>query len=219
MPLYKLQYQMVTIHKYIDENPIKKESKKLILGTIHPHNDQKFIIPFFYGNKNSIWNLLHDAFPNELSLPLSRDNIISFLDRRRIAMSDTILQCRRTNATALDSDLIVEKLNPNLITQIRESEIDHIFCTSGFGKNNAFKLFYQDLLGLKITPEIKKAREVILPASIFGTEILVTVLYSPSGSSNISLSRNAEFLKNRDRYTSARPVYDFKVDYYRKQFS
>jgi hypothetical protein len=214
-----LNNQMVTLHKYIDKYPIREESKKLILGTIHPHNTQNFIIPFFYGNRNSIWNLLHDAFLNELGLPLSLENILSFLDKKQISMSDTIMQCSRISSTALDSDLIVEKLNPNLITQIRDSEINHIFCTSGFGKNNAFKLFYQDMLGLKITPEIRKAREVMLSSSIFGREILVTVLYSPSGSSNISLSKNAEFLKNRNKYTSIRPVYDFKVDYYRKQFS
>ena len=210
---------MVTIHKYINKYPIKRESKKLILGTIHPHPEKEFQIDFFYGNKNSIWNLLHDAFPNELSLPLSVENICSFLDNRRIAISDTIIQCRRINPTALDSDLVVEQLNPNLISQIRNSEINHIFCTSGFGKNNAFKLFYQNMLGLKITPEIRKAREVILPSSVFGREILVTVLYSPSGSSNISLSKNAAFIKDRDKYTSTRPVYDFKVDYYRRQFS
>ncbi len=62
-------------HRYIDENPIKEDSKALILGTIYPckcdsddKNEQKeptywFDTDFFYGNKYSLWDMLKTAFP------------------------------------------------------------------------------------------------------------------------------------------------------------
>jgi hypothetical protein len=45
---------------------------------------------------------------------------------------------------------------PNIII----IKISEILFTSGFGKNNAFKLFYVDILGQKFTPEIKSNRQV-----------------------------------------------------------
>jgi G:T/U-mismatch repair DNA glycosylase len=142
---------MITRHQYLDRYPIAAESKLLILGTIHPHNTTDFQIPFFYGNRNSIWNLLSDAFPDELHKPISLDGVLSFLQSRKIAISDTISQCRRLNPTALDQDLIPEALNHDLLQQIRQSKIERILCTSAFGKNNAFKLFYEDILRQKIS--------------------------------------------------------------------
>jgi len=211
---------LVTQHQYLKHYPIKPDSKLLILGTIHPHDTGSFQIPFFYGNRNSIWNILSDAFPNELPKPITLAGILSFLDHRQIAVSDTIRQCRRINSTALDEDLVPEVLNKEVVEQIRQSDIERILCTSGFARNNAFKLFYEDILGLKITAEIRNARQVMLPPRLFGRPVLITVLYSPSGSSNIALSKNPLYLQNATQYqNSPRPVYDFKVDYYREQFA
>ena len=49
---------ITTTHQYLDKYPIVKESEKLVVGTIHPHNHKKFTIPFFYGNVTSIWSIL-----------------------------------------------------------------------------------------------------------------------------------------------------------------
>lgn len=210
---------MITHHQYLDHYPINADSKLLILGTIHPHETDSFLIPFFYGNRNSIWNLLSDAFPGELSKPIRLEGVLSFLKARKIAVSDTIKQCSRINLTALDKDLVPEVFHHDLLQQIRQSNIERILCTSAFGKNNAFKLFYENILKLKISPVIRSTREVLLASEIFGRPVLVKALYSPSGSSNISLSKHPLFLKIRDKYSSSRPVYDFKVEYYREEFS
>ena len=211
---------MITQHQYLDQYPIAPRSKILILGTIHPHNTENFKILFFYGNKNSIWNLLSEAFPDDLKQSFSLENILSFLNRRQIAVSDTIRQCRRINLTALDKDLIPEILYFNILNQIRDSQIERILCTSGFGVNNAFRLFYKDILEQNITQEIRKEKQVMLNSTILGRPILIKVLYSPSGSSNVPLSTSDLYLKCAHKYlNSSRPVYDFKVDYYRKQFS
>jgi len=57
---------MITKHQYLDKYPISKKSEKLIVGTIHPHDHESFIIPFFYGNVTSIWTILSEAYPEDL---------------------------------------------------------------------------------------------------------------------------------------------------------
>jgi hypothetical protein len=211
---------MTTIHQYLDKYPISSKSEKLIIGTIHPHDHHNFIVPFFYGNKLSIWRILNEAFDNEIGQEINLEGILKFLERYKISVSDTIVKCNRKNPTALDRDLIPLTLNTELIEQIEHSSIKQIFFTSGFETNNAFKLFYVDILGLKITSEIRKARQTILDKSIFGRPIKLTILYSPSGSSNVPLSTSKIYLTNKHKYLkSVRPVYDFKVDYYRDNFT
>jgi hypothetical protein len=210
---------MITTHQYLDKYPISADSEKLIVGTIHPHGHDNFTIPFFYGNVTSIWTLLSEAFPDDLQRPLTLDGILKFLKSKKISISDTIRKCDRKNPTALDKDLIPIELNKQIKDDIRKSKISEILFTSGFGKNNAFKLFYVDILGQKITPEIKSNRQVTLDKELFGRPIKLTVLYSPSGSSNVPLSTSKIFLENKHKYSkSSRPVYDFKVDYYREIF-
>lgn len=210
---------MITSHQYLDKYPISKESEKLIVGTIHPHDHEKFKIPFFYGNVSSLWNILSEAFPEELKRPLTLDGILIFLKNRKISVSDTIRKCKRRNPTTLDSDLLPLELNNQIIADIKNSRISEVLFTSSFGKNNAFRLFYTGILGLKISPEIKDKREVILNKEVFGREVKLSILYSPSGASNIALSKTKAYLEQKTKYASSkRPVYDFKVDYYRKKF-
>lgn len=210
---------MITTNQYLDQYPIRRDSEKLIVGTIHPHDHEKFIIPFFYGNLASIWLLLSEAFPDELKQPLTLESILSFLQARKISVSDTIRKCERNKPTALDNDLIPLELNTQMLEDIRNSNISEIFFTSGFGKNNAFKLFFVDILCQKITQEIRKNRQVLLNDHVFRRPVKLTILYSPSGSSNIALSTSKIYLANKHKYhNSSRPVYDFKIDYYRAQF-
>mgnify|MGYP000956884607 CR=1 FL=1 len=211
---------MRTTHQYLDKYPIHPDSEKLIVGTIHPHYHEKFIIPFFYGNVISLWSILSDAFPNELKKPITLEAVLKFLNNRRIAMSDTVMVSDRKKPTALDEDLIPVELNTNLKAQIRNSKITEVFFTSGFGKNGAFRLFYEKILGLKITAQIKQDRQVILPKEVLGRPIKLYILYSPSGASNVGLSKTKLYLDSKDQLQqSSRPVYDFKVQYYRNIFS
>jgi hypothetical protein len=210
---------MHTIHNFVEKYPISLKSKKVILGTIHPHEVDTFKLPFFYGNKLSLWKILNQAFPNELISPITLQGILKFLDHREISISDTILECERISNSALDKDLIPIKLNIALKEQLRNSNITEIYFTSGFGKNNAFKLFYENILGLKITKEIKSKKEITLPKSLFGREIICRILISPSGSANISLSKSKNYIDNKHKYIgSHRPVQDYKIDSYKNIF-
>jgi G:T/U-mismatch repair DNA glycosylase len=209
----------ITTHQYLDKYPISRDSKKLIIGTIHPHDHENFEIPFFYGSRSSIWKILSDAFPEDIKLPITLPGVLAFLQKHKISVSDTIHKCKRINPTALDKDLLPIELNKAIFDQIKNSEISEILFTSGFQKNNAFKLFYTDILGKVITPDIRANREIILENNIFGRPIKLKVLYSPSGSSNVGLSKSKQYLENQSKYVGLnRPVYRFKVDYYRQMF-
>ncbi|HAO09162.1 MAG TPA: hypothetical protein DCQ50_19775 [Chryseobacterium sp.] len=211
---------MITIHQFLDKYPISVDSEKLIVGTIHPDNVEDFVIQFFYGNRASLWNILSDAFPNELPKPITLDGVLNFLSKHKIAVSDTIRTCKRLNPTALDKDLEPTILNTDIIDEIKNSNIKEILFTSGFQKNNAFKLFYVDILHLSITPEIRKNRGIDMDEKIFGRPVKLTVLYSPSGSSNVGLSRSKLYLDNFSKYKGlAHPVLAFKIDYYRNMFA
>ena len=209
----------ITTHQYLDKYPISRDSKKLIVGTIHPHDHENFEIPFFYGNKSSIWEILSEAFPEDLKQPITLPGILAFLEMHKISVSDIISKSRRVHPTALDKDLEPIELNKFIIEQIKESEISEILFTSGFQKNNAFKLFYVDIIGKTITSEIRGNREVILDDEVFGRKVKLKILYSPSGSSNVGLSKCRLYLDNKSKYeNTSRPVYEFKVDYYRQAF-
>ncbi|MBK6965070.1 MAG: hypothetical protein IPH20_14310 [Bacteroidales bacterium] len=59
----------------------------------------------------------------------------------------------------------------------------------------------------------------MLDNEVFGRKVKLKILYSPSGSSNVGLSKCRLYLDNKSKYeNSSRPVYEFKVDYYRQAF-
>lgn len=208
-----------TTHQFIDKYPIKATDKILILGTIHPHDTHNFKMPFFYGNRNSIWNILQDAFPDEIPKNYSLENILHFLKINNIAVSDTIVSCSRKSDSSLDKDLIPGVINKKLFNQIKRSDIIQILCTSGFGKNNAFKIFYDGILGLKINKEIRVKKQAILPEELFGRRITVTILPSPSGAGNIPLSKTSGYLQSEFFGMIERPVYLYKVSLYQDFFN
>lgn len=210
--------ELRTLHKYISQYPIDPESTKLILGTIHPHRTDEFILDFFYGNRASLWKIFSEAFPLELPDPLSVEGIRSFLQLRKISISDTVLECGRKSDLAFDADMTDIKCNDGLLEQIRNSKIKEIYFTSSFQKNNAFRLFYENILGLKLKKEIRQTKETVLDTSFFGREVKLKSLISPSGAANISLSKSPGYLALKDTFQSGTPVNEYKVFWYRNQF-
>jgi agmatine/peptidylarginine deiminase len=209
----------ITEHKYLSRYPINPKHTKLILGSIHPHNVADFYLQFFYGNKCTLWQILHDAFPGFMPDAISEMDLVTFLDSAKTSISDVVIKCKRLSDSASDEHFIPLELNHGLLKQIKKSNIDEIFFTSGFEKNNAFKLFYEDILKLKITAKIKEERQVILPKKYFGRPVKLTILYSPSGSANRALKKTALYKLNEDKYKQfPKPVEQFKIDYYKEKF-
>jgi hypothetical protein len=73
---------------------------------------------------------------------------------------------------------------------------------------------------MKLTSKIRKERGVLLSPKFFGREIHLKVLYSPSGSANVGISRSKLYLNKKGQYKNhLAPVLAFKIDYYREMFS
>jgi len=204
---------ITTRHKYTDVYGVKATDTSLILGTIHPHNTDQFQIDFFYGNRNSIWNILSSAFPNHNFN--TQDAIIKTLAINNIWISDIILECERDDESITqDKKLKSIKLNDFQIEEgLQKSEIKTIFFTSGFGKNNAAKLFCDRF---KINPVLNNHREFIISHDIFGREIIGVVLFSPSGQANVGIKRNKLYLEQLENYCTCKtPISRFKIDFYK----
>jgi len=207
---------IITKHKYSNDVKVKTTDTSLILGTIHPHRTEDFKIDFFYGNRNSIWTILSTAFPQYNFI--TKDSITKTLSDNNIWISDIINECERDDESVTqDKELKNIILNDSQIEEgILNSQIDTIFFTSGFGKNNAAKLFCERF---KIKPDRNKNREFIISKDIFGREIRGVILFSPSGQANIGISKNELFLEQFDNYNVFKnPVTRFKIDFYKNAF-
>jgi ribosomal protein S18 acetylase RimI-like enzyme len=213
---YQLELtQTITKHRYIKKYPIKKDDKHLILGTIHPHSTSE--LDFFYGNAKTFWDLLAQALGLQFD---NLDNILDFLKKHNIAISDMILQCCRQNETATkDSELYNLVLNKNIKEKILYSNIETIYFTSAFGKNNAARLFF-DLFDLKeqIPENWRETNEFNI--MIDNKEIKCIVLLSPSGASNIGISKSKMYQKVKNKYDKIydKPIKQFKIDFYKAKF-
>lgn len=207
--------QVITKHNYIKNYPIKLTDEFLILGTIHPHNIKNFKIDFFYGNKNSLWSILSLAKNIELN---NLNQILDFLSENRIAISDMILECERKNEkVTADKDLYNLILNKDLKNQILNSNIEIIYFTSAFNQNNAARLFF-NLFELEIPNNWKDNYEINI--NFFGKNIKCVILLSPSGASNIGISKSEIYRHNKEFYIKnfKTPVKQFKIDFYNKKF-
>jgi len=202
-------------HKYIEKYPIKRTDRYLILGTIHPHGNSK--LDFFYGNAGTFWEILSNATKLDFN---SLDNILEIFNQNKIAISDMILECEREDETVTrDSDLYNLKLNNNIKNEILQSEIKTIFFTSAFGKNNAAKLFFDIFeLNAQVPKSWKETYEFHI--MVEGKKIKCIILLSPSGASNIGISRSKIYLPKKNKYIKGydKPVKQFKIDFYKSKF-
>lgn len=211
---------MTTHHRYLDLYPVDPAARAIIIGTIHPHDYTAFKMDFFYGSQCSLWNILAEIFPDQMTMPTSREFVRQFLADHRITMSDTIRSCNRKNNTALDKDLLPLVYNTALVSQLRDSLITHVFFTSGAGKNNALRTFYTGVLGYKYLPSaVAKSKTGMLPPDIFGRTITYTVLYSPATTANKGIRNGKEFKKFQHlfaHYSDA--AHGYKVSLYKAAF-
>lgn len=204
-------------HQFIDQYPISLDSQKLVLGSIHP------VAPvpgelFFFGNDNNLWKNLNEAFPDELNEPIGQEDIMRFLGKRKIAISDIIVQCIRVYSSQ-DKDMVPTVMNTDLLARLRESEITEILFTGGFGVNSPFRIFYETLLGQKLTYSVRTNRGLTLNKSFFGREVKLSILYSASGNANVGIARSKQFQAVRDTLGNYLPVRQFRIKYYQEKFA
>lgn len=138
-----------------------------------------------------------------------------------IWITDLVAECERDDEYVTeDRKLKNLKLNrQGILTGLETSSINKIYFTSGFGKNNAAKLFV-DLFNIEYKLSYnEETREFLIPKKHFGRHITGVVLFSPSGQANIGVSKSRAYLKDIEKYRlSTRPVKEFKIDFYRNKF-
>lgn len=129
-----------------------------------------------------------------------------------------IRTCERENEKITQDRLLKDiAVNKNQIESgIKNSKIDTIFFTSGFGKNNAAKLFCDTF---KIQVQNKKDRVFDIDERIFDRKIKGIILFSPSGQANVGIKKNKIFMENEFKYKNHKtPVNQFRIDSYREAF-
>jgi len=210
---------VTTVHQYIDMYPVRHTDTKMIVGTIHPHLHNEFLIPFFYGNVGSFWRILNNAFPRHDLINL--ENITTMLEDNNVWITDIIRQCdRETEMITQDSLLYNIIYNEDQIRDgLLNSQIDTIYFTSRFSRNNAAKLFTQ-VFGIDYNVTFNpETSEFVIPENVFGREIRCVVLYSPSNDANRGIVRSHAYLNNQHLYVHhPTPVMQFKIDFYRDKF-
>jgi hypothetical protein len=219
--LAQVYMPVTTIHEYLDNYPYNQTYRRMIVGTIHPHMTENFNIPFFYGNVGSFWDILGQAFPQHNFLTL--DSIQQVLSNYQTWVTDIIRQCDRENSNITRDDLLYNLvLNEDQIGDaLNESEIETIYFTSRFGKNNAAKLFTKVFhIRYRQTYNINTS-EFLIPKNRFGRQIRCIVLYSPSNDANKGIAGGATpYLNNIAHYQQfLTPVKQFKIEFYQEKFA
>lgn len=203
---------ITTKHKYIEKYPIKPTDKFLILGTIHPHKTECFEVDFFYGNENTLWNIISESCESPLK---DVTQIVTYLEKNNVAISDMIVSCERSDKNITqDQKILPIELNLALKEEILNSEIETIFFTSAFGKNNAAKLFFK-VFNLMRPMNWNKERDFAI--DFYGKPIRCVILFSPSGQANRGIVRNKRFIEKK-KQNPLLTVKNFKIDFYRSKF-
>lgn len=160
---------------------------KLILGTIPPARFCKNLnmelfeddVDFYYGSKdNAFWDLFGEVFDvyfEKSNTAKAINERKSFLEKKKIGITDIISECFRENESSLDDklDVISRKELGKLL--IDHPSISTLIYTSEFVKKQVNKLlggYHQ------INKENKKKQTV----KINGRVYQVRILYSPSPS-------------------------------------
>lgn len=166
--------------------PIGKFSDPQRRGEIKPHEFDFF----FGGERNLLWRLIADVYGVKFT---SKDELVSFLTKKGIAIGDVIQSCGRNQGRASDSDLLDIKWNHDLLKIIHKANIPVIIFTS---------------------QQVKKWFNKLFPAH--GLEEIL--LLSPSAQSARSIARLNEFKEWRNQNPKCK-TYEFVLNKYKDAFN
>lgn len=116
---------------------------------------------FFGGEKNLLWKLLGAVFQYPVT---SKEDIQNLLTKKKLAVGDVILSCRRKSGGASDSDLYDIQWNTELLNVIRKNKIQKVYFTSKKVETWFTKLFPETSELSKITlisPSAQSVRSLV----------------------------------------------------------
>ncbi len=206
-------------HPWLNEYPIEKDSRYLILGT-HPPMPYKGTLFYYYGNMKEFWRFLDKVYPYS---NLYNDNhvelhdILAWQKQLKLSITDMVYQTHevRFSTDKQMGKIDLKDLNPNLERWIKESAIECIYFTSFGGSKSAKKLFKKWLKDkMKINVKLEGHINEI---NIFNRIIKLIDLFSPSPTAKRSASRIKEYQKWKLNQPEEKKDYDsFRIDWYKK---
>ena len=162
------------------------KASTLVLGTFPTHG-RNWKFNFYYpGRSNFFWRILGDVYGytyQHNTGDVAAEERKQLCIKHGIALSDTVLSCKRIVATSSkDSDLEICEMMP-LVNMLREHKnIDTIILTSSSGEVSAHHLFYKHLAQQHIPYLVAETKPPIHGNfTLDGRLINVYTLYSPSG--------------------------------------
>lgn len=145
---------------------------------------------FFGGEKNLLWKLLGKCFEKDLS---TKQDVVSFLMDKKIAMGDVIKSCHRKGGGSSDKDLEKIVWNQGLLKEIENHRIKKIFFTS-----RQVEIWFN-----KLFPDTQNLEKV--------------TLISPSGQSIRALPRRPDY-RAWEKFHRGEPKFNFILEDYRSKF-
>lgn len=214
-------------HKHPYEPFIKKNTEKLIVGTLPPPRFTtgeliKKDVDFCYGSYyNSLWLYIDKIHNLELKFENTNEAIEqrkNFLIKHKIGVCDIVDSCERTKINA--SDLGMQNIQlRDLIDYLTQSPTIHtLIFTGGNSKNGPEYLFRKHLneYGLKLELITDKTPRIHLFR--LSNRIIKTVsLTSPSGSANRAIGSNPIYKKMKTQ-NSKYTTFDFRMEQYQEWF-
>ena len=214
-------------HKHPYEPFIKKDTEKLIVGTLPPPRFTtgeliKQDVAFCYGSYyNSLWlyiDKIHDLnldFENTHRAIEQRKN---FLIEHKIGVCDIVDSCERDKIDA--SDLGMQNIQlRNLINYLKQfPTINTLIFTGGNSKNGPEYFFRKHMKEYNLKLEVVSDSVPRIHQFKLDSRIIKTVsLTSPSGSANRAIG-SMELYKELKNKNSKFNTFDFRVLQYQKWF-
>ena len=202
-------------HQFIEKYPVIETDKQLIIGTMHPPKVDNFRHKYFYGNVGSLWEMLHEIYPECDHTKLKK--IQEFLRINHIGISDMIYSCDNCY-TGSDSTIKNEILNPYLKDLINNSNVTRIYFTSSGNQKSALS-FFCEYFDLTITETERKSEKFIKEIQLKGEvrKIELVLLLSPSRQANRSIGRREDYKKLKQK-DSTLTTKKFRVIQYKQLF-
>jgi len=224
------------LHKHPYKPFIKKDTTKLIVGTLPPprFSTGEFLekdVNFCYGSYyNSLWLFIDEIHNLNLRYDNSEAAIKErkqFLIAHKIGVCDIVESCKREKIDASDLGMKNIKLR-NIIGYLKQyPTINTILFTGGNSKNGPEYFFRKHIkdYGLKlelISNEVPRIHKLIIPDKaqklMKSERIIKTVsLTSCSGAANISISRIPLYKQLKAKNPSFN-TFDFRVMQYKEFF-
>lgn len=122
---------------------VPENSKFLFLGTFTAKVDDPSYDWFFTSKRNQFWTIMTEVYGIKLTNKTEKENLFTKL---KMAITDVILQCERSQNTNADNNLINMVFNLKTINKIiTENKIETIFFSSRMAEN-LFKKNFKEII-------------------------------------------------------------------------